>query len=118
MGASEEEGVTLPHHLSLGTMRPTAATEVGAQRARPYGMKKMPQELPGAAAFVMVELGKGRVVLISPLPESTHGDGFSHTPGKPRFRRVLQRAVLLAAAAPRSEQTWIQDCCQLPGYLD
>merc|ERR1712232_1508486 len=92
--------------IPLACMRSIAAVEV--ERQPPVG-------LDGTISFLMSEVGEGRAVLISPHPESSHDNGFSHEPGKPRLRRILQRAVLLAAAAPRSELSWVQDCCHRPG---
>jgi hypothetical protein len=42
--------------------------------------------------------GGGIVVAISPHPESTHEDGrMDPNVGEPRMRRIIQRAVMLAA---------------------
>lgn len=68
----------------------------------------------GAAAAVAQDFGDGRAVLISPHPESTHEGGeLGPGPGKPRLRRVFQRAVLMAAAGHPSRR-WIEDLCYQP----
>jgi len=60
----------------------------------------------------MQDYGGGRAIMISPHPESTQESGFEPVPGKLRLRRVLQRAVLLAAAGP-SAYSWIAKACSI-----
>jgi len=73
-----------------------------------------PPSFHGAACFVSEDIGGGRAVLISPHPESTQHEGLGHSPGKQRLQRILQRAVLLAAAGPASGRSWLESCCHLP----
>lgn len=68
---------------------------------------KAPPALSGAAAIVMQNFGGGRALIISPHPESTQEAGFGPEPGKVRLRRILQRAVLLAAAGTKGH-SWIE----------
>ena len=52
--------------------------------------------------------GGGIICAISPHPESTHADGrMDYTIGQPRLRRIIQRAVMLAAGVfePRLPRT-------------
>lgn len=107
------ESIPALKHIPLACMRSTAAVEVEHQRTS--NPRAPPAGLDGTVAFLMSEVGEGRAVLISPHPESSHDTNLSHEPGKPRLRRILQRAVLLAAAAPRSELSWVQECCHRPG---
>eukprot|EP00931_Biecheleriopsis_adriatica_P036720 TRINITY_DN21119_c0_g1_i2.p1 TRINITY_DN21119_c0_g1~~TRINITY_DN21119_c0_g1_i2.p1 ORF type:complete len:419 (+),score=89.05 TRINITY_DN21119_c0_g1_i2:161-1258(+) len=83
--------------------------------ALPESEELAPANMNGSAAVVMQNYGGGCVLLVSPHPESTQDS--SHlvpTPGKVRLRRVLQRAVLLAAAGTKG-YSWIRDECHLPG---
>lgn len=48
-------------------------------------------------AIVSSMFGRGRVLLISPHPESTHADPSTQAPaGIARLRRIVQRAVTWA----------------------
>eukprot|EP00439_Symbiodinium_sp_Y106_P077964 s2345_g16.t2 len=70
----------------------------------------------GCAAVVMQNCGGGRVLAISPHPESTQDGLLVPQPGKERLRRVLQRAVLLAAAGPAAH-SWLEAELHIPGKL-
>lgn len=74
---------------------------------------KAPSTLKGSAGIVMQNFGGGRVVAISPHPESTQDEALLPEPGKERLRRVLQRAVLLAAAGP-SAHSWLENEIHVP----
>lgn len=74
---------------------------------------KTPSTLKGSAGIVMQNFGGGRVVAISPHPESTQDEALLPEPGKERLRRVLQRAVLLAAAGPAAH-SWLEDAIHVP----
>jgi hypothetical protein len=76
----------------------------------------VPAGLEGAAAFMMADVEDGRAVLLSPHAESTHAEKLCHEPGKPRLRRILQRAVLLAASCG-SKRRWIEDLLHQPAWL-
>lgn len=76
--------------------------------------RSLPEGLSGAAAILMQNFGGGRAVIISPHPESTQESGFGPEPGKMRLRRILQRAVLLAASGAKAH-SWIQPVCHLLG---
>ncbi len=55
-------------------------------------------ELHGLAAIAMSTFGKGTLVAIGPHPESTHRNAkFSKAVGERSYRRLVQRAVLVAA---------------------
>ncbi|CAE7582009.1 unnamed protein product [Symbiodinium microadriaticum] len=69
--------------------------------------------LNGCAAVVMQNSGGGRVLAISPHPESTQDGLLLPQPGKERLRRVLQRAVLLAAAGPAAH-SWLEAELHIP----
>lgn len=101
----------LPQLRSLGKMRQATRSPAGDAIS---GASTTPCAFCGAAAVCMAEVARGRVVLISPHPESTQHQGLGHSPGKLRLRRVLQRAVLLAAVGPYSGREWLQDLVHLP----
>ena len=61
------------------------------------GSPKNAAKMTGKGAILSSEYGLGRLVLISPHPESTHcGNMLSPTPGEERVRRVVLRALLFA----------------------
>lgn len=107
---------------TLGTMQASAVESPSAlllhqsSTTSPGGSRPPapPPGLNGAAAVVLADVGLGRVILISPHPESTQSEGFGHEPGKPRLRRVLQRAVLQAAAGPMTGRRWIPELSHIP----
>jgi len=72
-----------------------------------------PAALNGSAAVLMQNVGSGRAIIISPHPESTQ-DSLTPEPGKVRLRRILQRAVLLAAAGNQKFR-WMETECHRPG---
>eukprot|EP00927_Polykrikos_kofoidii_P046448 TRINITY_DN40692_c0_g1_i1.p1 TRINITY_DN40692_c0_g1~~TRINITY_DN40692_c0_g1_i1.p1 ORF type:complete len:784 (+),score=93.20 TRINITY_DN40692_c0_g1_i1:185-2353(+) len=71
------------------------------------------------AVMVMEDVAEGRAVLISPHPESTPSsrstDRCPAEPGKARLRRILQRAVLLAAAGTKNRR-WIEEIGHVPAW--
>jgi len=73
-----------------------------------------PAALNGSAAVLMQNVGSGRAIIISPHPESTQDDSLTPEPGKVRLRRILQRAVLLAAAGNQKFR-WMETECHRPG---
>jgi len=103
----------------MGIPSTSAAKSLATFQPRPQGPTGPPQ-MAGASAVVMEDVGMGRAVLISPHPESTTGqDGYyslqqDPKPGKQRLRRVLQRAVLLAAAG-KEELRWLENVCHVAG---
>lgn len=119
-GADPEEGVDgmveMRYHNGPLVKVPEGATSRTLCRMYPKELDplKVPAGLSGAAAIVLQDFGGGRAVIISPHPESTQETGFGSEPGKVRLRRVLQRAVLLAAAGPDAH-SWIEHTCHLPG---
>ena len=57
-----------------------------------------PGSMRGACAVARATFGSGRVLLVSPHPESTPlAPSLANGPGLPRFRRLVQRAVALVA---------------------
>merc|ERR1711881_508279 len=91
VGMRYHNGPLVPVKKLRGSVAPGAMEQALASMRPTAGSYPLPEEaagLPHAAAFIMADVGSGRAVLISPHPEC----------GKPRVRRVLQRAVLLAAA--------------------
>jgi hypothetical protein len=104
-------GPLIPIQDIKGTVAPGAKEKALACMYPTPGSRPLPEEAKGlwnAAAFMMGEVGKGRVVLISPHPECSKT-------GASRVRRILQRAVLLAAAGPRTERSWMQGCLHRSG---
>lgn len=75
-----------------------------------------PAALQGTIACLAEDIGGGRAVLLSPHTESTQTwqCELVSQPGKQRLQRVLQRAVLLAAAGPNAGRPWIEELCHLP----
>merc|ERR1712178_67065 len=111
--AEEEEGadgsVEMRYHNGPLLDVPKGSTSKALCRMWPTAIaaELAPPALEGAAAIVMQDFGGGRAVIISPHPESTHEVGFASEPGKVRLRRIVQRAVLLAASGPDAH-SWIE----------
>jgi hypothetical protein len=60
----------------------------------------------GMPAVVTAGYGKGVVLCMSPHPESTpEPPSLNHSRGKPRFRRLVQRAVLHVCRIPHPAET-------------
>jgi len=103
-------GPLIPTRALRGSVAPGASEQSLAGMRPSEGSHPLPEEaegLPRAAAFIMADVGSGRAVLVSPHPEC----------GKPRVRRVLQRAVLLAAASPKGGLRWIQNFSHRTGVI-
>jgi len=78
---------------------------------------RLSEQLPRTSVILMEDVGDGRAVLISPHPESTQshfgiGSGRSQ-PGRARLRRILQRALLIAAAGP-TRRRWLEEASHVP----
>ncbi|CAE7362092.1 unnamed protein product [Symbiodinium pilosum] len=97
----------------LGVPKSSPAESLCNMTACEEGAVAAPWSLNGSAGVVMQNYGGGRVLAISPHPESTQDGLLVPEPGKERLRRVLQRAVLLAAAGPAAH-SWIEVEMHLP----
>lgn len=92
---------------------PKASSAVLLSRMAAREVQDKAPSMKGSAGIVMQDFGGGRVVAISPHPESTQDESLLPEPGKERLRRVLQRAVLLAAAGPAAH-SWLEEEIHVP----
>lgn len=113
----DEGGVTMRYHngpvMLIPELRPSSRV-LGRMWPLPESTHDpiVASKLEGSVGILEGEYGDGRAVLLAPHCESTHDEHFGSEPGKPRLRRVLQRAVLLSAAGPKS-QRWLEESCHI-----